>query len=29
MLQLAIAGSEKKALNTAELNEVAGQAGWR
>jgi uncharacterized protein YbjT (DUF2867 family) len=29
MLQLAIAGSEKKALNTAELNEVAGQAGGR
>ena len=25
MLQLAIAGSEKKALNTAELNEVAGR----
>jgi hypothetical protein len=29
MLQLAIAGSEKKALNTAELNKVAGQAGGR
>ena len=27
MLQLAIAGSEKKALNTGELNALAGQAG--
>jgi hypothetical protein len=27
MLQLAIAGSEKKALNTGELNALAEQAG--
>jgi hypothetical protein len=29
MLQLAMAGNEKMALNTAELNKVAGQAGGR